>query len=646
MTRFASRFQSRFKSRFQGRFTLGGSLGLTFNGSNSYGLILDTWEPQSYGASIETDFVVIDPGSGLTNNIIAGINNYWKIYSNTAPNMLAQYRDTAAANQVIIFESPSEANVRYTGSFTLNLDGAVTDLGSGGTNPGVPDIEADQIYYVGRSIGGYANVKINSFSLNDPTTLQNGTFVVGDGSTVYCQLEEIELTGDFEVEAYIRREGSTGSSAILGQSASADNRIVVYGSTHATTPNQVRIRLDATDDDFSSALADIPTDKDYLLKFVRTGTTGEVFIDGVSQGTATVSGNTVTFDTIGVSNSVLYFRQPIGQLTVTDKSGPSDVVHSFDTQLSPRGVNDNVYIALDSGDGNFETAVNYTLNNSAAPNSTIDDVDACTFTNAALFELVNLFDSAGETQPGLYIITGTVSSYTSGSVILQINGTNLTTLNSTGEFFGALHVDASTPTMFLVATGSTTLSLTDLRLFNLSAGYWEGFDPNTDVETIARLSRNYSFNRASTVYIQDDNNPIGAEIWDGDTTIVNQTGTWTDNGDGSYTHTGSGAPADEIRRHESELVEGELYLVACRVTGTGGDNVNIKLGGVSITGNNVTFTQAEGIQQALIRAENVSLGSLEIRISCQTEATDVSDISVKLAKNAIQLFNVDEGDWS
>ena len=119
-------------------------------------------------------------------------------------------------------------------------------------------------------------------------------------------------------------------------------------------------------------------------------------------------------------------------------------------------------------------------------------------------------------------------------------------------------------------------------------------------------------------------NVLGSELWINPADII-ATG-WTDNGGGSYTHTGT---SSEIRTTRA-LVEDDPYV--CRVIVAGAGRVQIRLGGPSSNGKNLSPYLSVGTHTIVLNAEGTDVLSA-IRFISADEVT-VSDISVKNTSNA------------
>ncbi|HBA35085.1 MAG TPA: hypothetical protein DCZ12_13215 [Gammaproteobacteria bacterium] len=121
----------------------------------------------------------------------------------------------------------------------------------------------------------------------------------------------------------------------------------------------------------------------------------------------------------------------------------------------------------------------------------------------------------------------------------------------------------------------------------------------------------------TSIYQQDYSQEIGPDVWDTPTFLTNG---WMDNGDDTYTHTGT--TNGELRVY-GVLEEGETYM--CEITAEGGGGV-IQLGGPPITGNSKSYNA--GYNRVLIKAESLSTVDA-IRILCSADAVTVSEITVK-----------------
>jgi len=145
--------------------------------------------------------------------------------------------------------------------------------------------------------------------------------------------EPITFAGDFEVEFEFSTT-NTSNQILIGDSHTSS-----YYFNMDNNSFDVHIAGAARAFTFSSQT---PHDgKLHKVKYKLTGTSLEVFLDGISLGTQTITPYTGANNfIIGNSNSAnAYFDGIIANAKFTDKSGASDVVTTFRLDNSPAAAN-------------------------------------------------------------------------------------------------------------------------------------------------------------------------------------------------------------------------------------------------------------------------------------------------------------------
>jgi hypothetical protein len=127
----------------------------------------------------------------------------------------------------------------------------------------------------------------------------------------------ITFTGDFEVELWFSTKVTSGINILLGNSQNSDSFIYVNGST-----GTVVTRLPTSVGLISSSV--VNDGGLHLLELKKTGSSYELFIDSVSQGSASgLSGNTI-FDQVGKNAFGNYFDGRIANVKFTDITTPAN----------------------------------------------------------------------------------------------------------------------------------------------------------------------------------------------------------------------------------------------------------------------------------------------------------------------------------
>lgn len=152
-----------------------------------------------------------------------------------------------------------------------------------------------------------------------------------------------------------------------------------------------------------------------------------------------------------------------------------------------------------------------------------------------------------------------------------------------------------------------------------------------------------------STYFRNTAAQIENNIWESPFTTVGSG--WTDNGDGSYTHTGV---SGEIRKSIPSLTEGESYIIDFDLEGSG---LTIQLGGAPTDGKNRIQGLSEGSYSYVLVAENAAANP-NMRFISANEVT-VRNITVRklstttpyltkqnIASGQTELFDKVDDGWT
>jgi hypothetical protein len=185
----------------------------------------------------------------------------------------------------------------------------------------------------------------------------------------------------------------------------------------------------------------------------------------------------------------------------------------------------------------------------------------------------------------------------------------------------------------------TTTTINDALTFSgeIGGGHGRKFNgmlsrPNLIDLTTPANTLEFKLNELTKEYELPVGNVFGSELWANPPTTI-QTG-WSDNGDGSYTHTGG---SSELRiTTGSPLTPSTTYEYAIVVSGSGA--VQLQLGGATSDGNNISPSMFAGTYKGVLKT-NSSIAYNAIRVVSSSENT-VASISLREVTNYITYENI------
>lgn len=276
-----------------------------FDGSTMYATIPD-WTPNGlpFEVSVEAIPLTVD---GTVQRLYGttGIGPYAELQASTnVPRPV--FRNTSGSGRAVTGAPAAVVGQNITMNTVLNGASAPTQWLATINNfvNGLTDTAAVGAAQVLNLIGAspaassHFHGPIWNLRLADNSPLQNRYVCYGNGSR-YVQLENpIVLEGDFEIEFdWIRQDGTgTASAAVLG--STIDDTYLDIWDSGSAAPGRLRIRIGGGNGLIENAYANVAIGQHCRSKLVRTGTSNELFIDGVSVGSATRAG-TARIDLIG-----------------------------------------------------------------------------------------------------------------------------------------------------------------------------------------------------------------------------------------------------------------------------------------------------------------------------------------------------------
>ena len=143
----------------------------------------------------------------------------------------------------------------------------------------------------------------------------------------------ITFTGDFEIEVEFSTVLNDGNYGMLfGETNNVNNTFIGVNPL-----GKLRLRLKNTTYDSQIIIND---GKLHLINIKLDGSVCTLLVDGVLDGSFSISTGNNTFDLIGrYGSNIHYFDGIIANAKFTDKSGASDVVTTFKLDNSPAAEN-------------------------------------------------------------------------------------------------------------------------------------------------------------------------------------------------------------------------------------------------------------------------------------------------------------------
>ena len=149
----------------------------------------------------------------------------------------------------------------------------------------------------------------------------------------YEMAAPITFAGDFEIEVEFSTTLNDGNYGMLfGDTNNSYNNFIAVNPS-----GKLRLRIQGATYDGSITVNDAEL---HLISIKRVGSVCTLLVDGVLDGTFSVTTGNTTFDLIGgYSANIHYFDGIIANAKFTDKSGASDVVTTFKLDNSPAANN-------------------------------------------------------------------------------------------------------------------------------------------------------------------------------------------------------------------------------------------------------------------------------------------------------------------
>jgi len=282
----------------------------------------------------------------------------------------------------------------------------------------------------------------------------------------------IVMTGDFSVKANL--SSPLGSSSALCGGAS--------GASHITINTDLTIRIRINNQSvLSSSVTGLDDGRLHLIEFIRTGSTGEIFIDGVSfEVFGSVSIGLFTIDFIGQQNNLSFFDGILANPTFNNNG----TITSFNldeatsnTELSNEGNNTLTYnnIALDDRElftlvGNDWVGQELVVNGGFATDSdwvlgvgTSISGGEAHYTSAATSIRITASVDVPVSVGARYLATHKITQITEGGLFTVISGRGTPTNTSIGDYSFVVEI-LSLSSTYTRSSGTTTASIDDFSV--------------------------------------------------------------------------------------------------------------------------------------------------------------------------------------
>lgn len=272
------------------------------------------------------------------------------------------------------------------------------------------------------------------------------------------------------------------------------------------------------------------------------------------------------------------------------------------------------FTELTSTGSQYYTIPSYTISSTGSI-----EIESVTTTTGVAYDYLN----------GFGVTTGDIFSVPAGCSDVLVDGVSVGTTGAAPKD-GELHTIE-----FTILTGSG--ALTNIGSTATPSSYFDGIIASVKITGAGTLVRHYKINEswADDLVLKDAQTVLGSELFPEPPNTI-QAG-WTDNGGGSYTHTGA---SSEIQETPAGLVEDMAYIISMTIAGVS-PNVTMQLGGAPTNGFNKEINLGAGTHYFVLRAETVSFDA--IRCITATDCT-VSNISIKEASGYGEAVNITSAD--
>ncbi len=436
-----------------------------------------------------------------------------------------------------------------------------------------------------------------------------------DGTSIYGVFTHpITLPGDFEI-VWVSNTTSTANQIPFGD----DYLTTIYCNVNAGG-NFISFWLGGTS--YTFTIFNMDDGLDHTVRMVLTGTDLECFYDGVSKGIRTVvpyTGASMLY--IGRARTVAsYFDGQIKSIKCIDKSGPSDVIQTYQ---------------INSGPPVYEKGAE------VIPSTTFND-----WTDSSVPD--------GWTKEGTHDANNYLAEAVGGGMRLVSDGTYIGVRYpvtegqayvyavTTGDITGAddLYLqNGGGATIQRLSDSNTTytgvyIAETDRLLIKRTAGATDSVVKSITVKPyISTISD-------GTLYQMIAGGSLGSELvtnggFDTDSDWTKTAGVTISGG----TYNTHGTTSGELGRQTGlGLVLGDAYLIGWEIPSVSGGSLSVKIGAGSSE-----FNSSAGVYSAVwddAAVDNIQLGSTSSAVGA------FDNISIKALPESIILYNVESTDWT
>ena len=283
---------------------------------------MSEWSASGFGDSISETIVAADPGNG-DQYLWCSADGLFALYiANSTAALTLKYTDIDGSTARSIVGPAVVAGAVTPYTVALNADGVtLTVSGTDYDKANVPEL-GSVVYF------SSDNTPANHFEgtywdrrFTNATALQGVNAVQGNGVDLYGTIPTVTLTGDCEIEGWVRA-AAWSNTRVLGK---ASNSRMYFAATGVYTN-----WTNGSGASWASALVNIATGQDFKFRLTRIGSILELFIDDVSKGTVSITtSDTFVIDKI-VGADAHNFASILYNLKITDQSGAEDVVYEYD----------------------------------------------------------------------------------------------------------------------------------------------------------------------------------------------------------------------------------------------------------------------------------------------------------------------------
>ncbi len=567
---------------------------LVFNGTDQYATH-SAWTPT--GANF-TQSVKYTPYTNAIGSAVTILGDH--LTKNASDQLVYSYTDTAAGAQTVTLTAVTlVADTEYTIGISSDGNGVTLAIGADeATNSAVVDPSTLSFETWMRDSGGtdYNHGVVRDIQFTDLSLIQDGDFLTADGGNLWVDVPDIELSGAFKVEGYLKHQsidseylgGTDGDASTLFLDYSGGIRAFAFDSGGSLVFGPASLSSPPASQYYHYLIErDEANDMRFYVDGVQIGSTAntsEVFYIGAFYRRQTAYANAGDLFTVDINDGeYTYLLNNIidngdGTGTAPNTGSSEGVINNFEDPVVGAEWTDN-------NDGS------YTLNGTGAYNALAEN----NLDNTKSYRVI--FDVSG----------------LSGDLALESNPNPQRTISANGTY--EYVISGSSYVVFKRASGAVSCTVSNIQVIETYYGTVNDYDAGTDLVTVANNTRSYPVNVDSETQ-PDILNPGGGN----DATIVNynlamvsssqanifdsptlESG-WLDNGGGSYSFVGSLA---------ASLVQGAVLTIGryYRLRFTL-DSITSTVGSPSVGFSGLGFNQSSALRSI------DAVGSLDVVLEC------------------------------